>query len=54
METSGNNQQQFTRHLVVKGMCLRKLQFLFQDLFDATFRYKDSLDIFKCVHVGCL
>ena len=55
METSGNNQQQFTCASVNKGIRLRNFYYCtFQDLFDATFRYKDPLDIFKCVHVGCL
>ena len=55
METSGNNQQQFTCASVTKGIRLRNYNSCTsQDLFDATFRYKDPLDIFKCVYVGCL
>ena len=41
METSGNNQQQFTCASITKGMRLRNYNSCTsQDLFDATFRYK--------------
>ena len=46
MESSDNNQQRFTRASVIKGIRLRNYYFsTFQDLFDATFRHKDPLDI---------
>ena len=46
VESSDNNQQRFTRASVIKGIRLRNYYlFTFQDLFDATFRYKDPLDI---------
>ena len=56
METRSNNQQHvFIRASEIKGIRLTNYYFCtFQDLFDATFRYKDPLVIFKCVHVGCL
>ena len=46
MESSDNNQQRFMRASVIKGIRLRNYYFsTFQDLFDATFRYKGPLDI---------
>ena len=52
METSGDNLQEVTCASVIKGIRLRNYDFsTFQDLFDATFRYKGPLDISKCV--GC-